>query len=194
MDTLTQTNAIQKKERSKKMMLYFGIISLIMSFAGWTSAFIVSSARPDWLNDFKLPNAFFISVVVILLSSVTFYLAKRAIKNNKFSIATGFLFATLVLALFFIYNQFSGFGQIISQGYHFTGPTSNITMSYIYLIAVMHILHVVAGVICLLVVIYNHFKQRYSATNLLGVDLALTFWHFVDILWLYLFLFLYFVC
>ena len=65
------------------MMLWFGIISLIMSFAGWTSAFIVSSSRPDWLNDFRLPNAFIISTVVIIVSSITFLLAKRALKMDN---------------------------------------------------------------------------------------------------------------
>ena len=103
------------------------------------------------------------------------------------------LLVTLALGILFIYNQFAGFRQIIDLGYNFTGPTSNVTMSYIYLIALVHIIHVVAGLICLLVVIYNHFKQKYSAKNMLGFELAATFWHFIDILWVYLFLFLYFV-
>jgi cytochrome c oxidase subunit 3 len=93
----------------------------------------------------------------------------------------------------FIVSQLMGFQQIIELGYNFTGPTSNITMSYIYIIAAVHILHVVVGLICLLVVIYNHFKQKYKAEHMLGFELAANFWHFVDILWLYLFLFLYFM-
>ncbi|GAA4960118.1 cytochrome c oxidase subunit 3 [Algibacter aquimarinus] len=190
---LTQGTQEEKNNRAKKMMLWFGIISLIMSFAGWTSAFVVSSSRPDWLKDFVLPNAFIISTVVIIISSLTFILAKRALnsKNNKATML--WLFATLILGIVFIYNQFSGFQQIIDLGYNFTGPTSNVTMSYIYLIAIVHILHVVVGLICLLVVIYNHFKQKYTPTNMLGFELAATFWHFIDILWVYLFLFLYFV-
>ena len=190
---LTQGTLQEKHGRAKKMMLWFGIISLVMSFAGWTSAFVVSSARPDWLKDFVLPNAFIISTVVIILSSITFLLAKRALKNNKKQLTTIWLLTTLVLGIVFIINQFQGFQQIIDLGYNFTGPTSNVTMSYIYLIAVVHILHVVVGLICLLVVIYNHFKQKYNATNMLGFELAATFWHFIDILWVYLFLFLYFV-
>ena len=101
-------------------------------------------------------------------------------------------FFAIFLGVFFIINQFQGFREIIDAGYNFTGPTSNVTMSYIYLIAVVHILHVVVAIISLLVVIYNHFKQRYSSTKFLGLELAATFWHFVDLLWLYLFLFLYF--
>jgi len=190
---LTQGTLQEKHGRAKKMMLWFGIISLVMSFAGWTSAFVVSSARPDWLKDFVLPNAFIISTIVIILSSITFILAKRAVKNNNRQQTTIWLLTTLVFGVVFIINQFTGFQQIIDLGYNFTGPTSNVTMSYIYLIAMVHILHVIVGLFCLLVVIYNHFKQKYNATNMLGFELAATFWHFIDILWVYLFLFLYFV-
>ncbi len=190
---LTQGTLEEKNSRAKKMMLWFGIISLVMSFAGWTSAFVVSSSRPDWLKDFQLPNAFIISTVIILISSITFVLAKKALKNNNRQQTALFLFATLALGIAFIFYQFNGFQQIIDLGYNFTGPTSNVTMSYIYLIAIVHILHVVVGLFCLLVVIYNHFKQKYNASKMLGFELAATFWHFIDILWVYLFLFLYFV-
>ena len=189
---LTEGTLQEKKNRAKKMMLWFGIASLIMSFAGWTSAYVVSSTREDWLKDFQLPDPFIISTLLILISSLAFILAKRAIKKDNRSQTTLFLFLTLFLGVFFIINQFKGFREIIDAGYNFTGPTSNVTMSYIYLIAVVHILHVVVAIISLLVVIYNHFKERYSSKNLLGLELAATFWHFVDILWLYLFLFLYF--
>ena len=190
---LTQGTQEEKNNRAKKMMLWFGIISLVMSFAGWTSAFVVSSSRPDWLKDFQLPNAFIISTVVIVLSSLSFILAKKALKNGNRSATSLWLVVTFILGVTFILNQFSGFQQIIDLGYNFTGPTSNVTMSYIYLIAIVHILHVVVGLFCLLVVIYNHFKQKYDVTKMLGLELAATFWHFIDILWVYLFLFLYFV-
>lgn len=190
---LTQGTLEEKNNRAKKMMLWFGIISLIMSFAGWTSAFVVSSSRPDWLKDFQLPNAFIISTIIIMLSSVSFMLAKRALKSSHSKATMLWLFITLILGIVFIFYQFFGFQQIIDLGYNFTGPTSNVTMSYIYLIAIVHILHVVVGLVCLLVVIYNHFKQKYKPTKMLGFELAATFWHFIDILWVYLFLFLYFI-
>ena len=190
---LTQGTLQEKTGRAKKMMLWFGIISLIMSFAGWTSAFVVSSSRPDWLKGFRLPNAFIVSTIIIIISSITFILAKKALKQGNRKQTTIWLLATLVLGVAFVLGQFVGFGQIIDAGYNFTGPTSNVTMSYIYLIALVHILHVIVGVICLLVVIYNHFKQKYTASHMLGLELAATFWHFIDILWVYLFLFLYFV-
>ena len=190
---LTQGTLQEKNNRAKKMMLWFGIISLIMSFAGLTSAFIVSSSREDWLTDFQLPNAFTISLILIIISSITIILAKRSLKTNNRNTTTVYLLVTLALGIAFIVSQINGFNEIIASGYNFTGPTSNVTMSYIYVIAFVHIIHVVAGLISLLIVVVNHFRKKYSADNMLGVELLATFWHFIDILWIYLFFFLYFV-
>ena len=189
---LTQGSAQDKQSRAKKMMLWFGIISLIMSFAGLTSAFIVSSTREDWLSDFVLPNSFIYSTMIIFLSSIFLYAAKQALKKNQAITTTSLLIGVLVLGIAFIYSQILGFNQIIASGYNFTGPTSNITMSYVYIIAVVHIVHVLAGIVCLIVVTINQLNKTYSSENTLGFDLASTFWHFVDILWVYLFFFLYF--
>ncbi|MGB2483136.1 MAG: cytochrome c oxidase subunit 3 [Flavobacteriaceae bacterium] len=189
---LTQGSSQQKNKRAKKMMLWFGIVSLIMSFGGLTSAFIVSSSREDWLNDFELPNAFFISTIIITFSSLVFIAAKKALLKEKYLLSQSLVLGVFVLGLAFIYNQFLGFNELIISGYNFTGPTSNITMSYIYIIAVAHILHVIAGLISLAVVIVNHFKKQYTPASKLGFDIASTFWHFIDLLWVYLFLFLYF--
>jgi cytochrome c oxidase subunit 3 len=189
---LTQGSSQQKNKLAKKMMLWFGIVSLIMSFGGLTSAFIVSSSREDWLNDFELPNSFFISTIIITFSSVVFIVAKKALLKQKYLLSQSLVLGVFVLGLAFIYNQFLGFNELIISGYNFTGPTSNITMSYIYIIAVAHILHVIAGLISLAVVIVNHFKKQYTPASKLGFDIASTFWHFIDLLWVYLFLFLYF--
>ncbi|SDR67355.1 cytochrome c oxidase subunit 3 [Formosa sp. Hel1_31_208] len=187
---LTEGTIQEKNDRAKRMMLWFGIMSLIMSFAGLTSAVLVSRKREDWLNDFEMPQAFLISCILIVISSVTFILAKRAIKTNNRALTTVMLIATFILGLAFIFSQFEGFNQIVDSGYYFTGESSNVTMSFIYVIAFVHILHVAAGLISLLVVIYNHFKQKYTSTQFLGMQLSATFWHFIDILWIFLFLFL----
>ena len=189
---VTQNSAREKNARAKKMMLWFGMASLIMGFAGWTSAYIVSSTREDWLKDFELTYAFIFSSVMIVLSSLTYIQAKRAVEKDKQRQGTQFLVLTLMLGIGFIIVQFIGFSQLIGQGYYFTGPTSNITMSYIFLIAAVHIAHVVAGIVSLLVVIYNQTSGKYSPGNLLGMELGASFWHFLDILWIYLVLFFYF--
>ncbi len=189
---LTLGTEREKTARAKRMMLWFGIISLIMSFAGLTSAFIVSSSRKDWMADFIIPESFLISTVLIICSSITFFLAKKAVQKGNNSLVGILLGATLLLGVAFVIFQLYGFGEIIDAGYNFTGPTSNVTMSFIFIIAFAHILHVLAGLIVLLFVIYNHFKERYTATEYLGLELGATFWHFVDILWVYLILFFYF--
>jgi len=190
---LTKSTQKEKNERAKKMMLWFGMVSLIMAFAGWTSAYIVSSSREDWLQDLNLPSLFYVSTAVIITSSMTYILAKRAIKKGSSNRCTFWLFTTLVLGALFIILQFNGFSQMVAEGYYFTGPTSSIKMSYIFLIAVVHVVHVIAGIISLLVVMYNQIKGRYSAQNFLGLSLGATFWHFLDLLWVYLVLFMTFV-
>lgn len=189
---LTEGTTEEKNIRAKKMMLGFGILSLLMSFAGWTSAYIVSSSRPDWLSDIDLPQAFLYSTIIIITSSITIQFAKIFIKKEDKALSTALLFLTFFLGIVFIGFQFSGFSEIISKGYHFTGPTSNVTFSFIYLIAAVHIVHVIAGLIVLSVVIYNHFKDRYKHGQTLGLELGVIFWHFLGFLWVYLILFFYF--
>lgn len=190
---LTGSTQKEKNNRAKKMMLWFGIASLLMAFAGWTSAYIVSSTRKDWIKDIELPNAFFISTLVIICSSLSYFLAKRALKNGKSGLCTTWLLVTLALGIVFVVLQFSGFSQMIGMGYYFTGPTSNIKTSYIFLIAAVHIVHVLAGLISLVVVLFNQIKGRYTTSEMLGLELGASFWHFLDILWLYLLTFMYFV-
>ncbi len=183
-----------KLRRAKKMMLWFGIVSLGMSFAGLTSAYVVSKERGDWLENLQIPHAFLYSLVVIVVSSVTMEMAKRAVQKEKQSKGLLLLISTFVLGITFVVLQYVGFAEIYNDfGYAFTGATSNISYSFIFLIVVVHISHVIAALISLLVVIYNHFKQQYKNGKSLGIELAATFWHFVDILWIYLFLFFYFV-
>ena len=190
---LTQGTGKEKNDRAKKMMLWFGIVSLIMGFAGWTSAYIVSSTREDWISDLKLPQAFYISTAIIITSSLTYILAKKAIQEGNAKMGTNWLLVTLGLGIAFIVLQFNGFSQMVAQGYYFTGPTSNIKLSYIFLIAAVHIVHVVAGLISLLVVLFNQLRGKYSSNEYLGVSLGATFWHFLDLLWVYLMAFMYFV-
>ncbi|PKP24650.1 MAG: cytochrome oxidase subunit III [Bacteroidetes bacterium HGW-Bacteroidetes-2] len=182
-----------KQNRAKKMMLWFAMISMAMSFAGLTSAYIVSKSRPDWLTDFEIPKAFYFSLVVVLISSITMYLAKTNVKKENQSAGMVFLITTFLLGILFVILQFNGFSEIIANGYFFTGSESTITTSFIYLVVLMHLAHITGALVALLVVIYNHFKQKYKNGQTLGIELAEAFWHFVDILWVYLFLFLYFV-
>jgi len=189
---LTQGSDAAKMARAKKMMLWFGIISMVMTFAGLTSAYVVSKNRPDWLTDFELPISFLWSTLVIVGSSITLWLSKQAIKSGNRRNASAFLIGTLILAILFVVFQFYSFSEIVQSGYYFTGSESSITTSFIYVLVLAHLAHLAIGLIVLLVLIYNHFKQRYSSGQMLGFELGATFWHFVDLLWIYLIVFLYF--
>ncbi|RZS98856.1 cytochrome c oxidase subunit 3 [Aquimarina brevivitae] len=189
---LTEGTTQEKIKRSKKTMMWFAMISMTMVFAGLTSAWVVSQGREDWKIDLNFPNAFTISLAVILLSSFTFYGAKKAIDVDKRPFATALLVLTLVLGILFVVLQFMGFSELMEQGFYFTGPTSNIVTTFMFIIVVTHMAHVAGGLIVLFVVIYNHFKQKYKPGQTLGLELGAMYWHFVDFLWVYLFLFLYF--
>ena len=180
-----------KTIKAKKMMLLFSMLSIAMTFAGLTSAYIVSKASPDWWKDFELPFAFVISTVVIFLSSISISIAKKNVKKNDVSKTTLWLFVTFGLGIIFITSQFSGFNELIGLGYFFTGAQSTITTSFLYVLTVLHLAHLFAGLIVLIVVIINNYKNKYKIEKL-GFELAVTFWHFLGILWLYLFVFLYF--
>ena len=178
--------------RSYKLILLFAMVSMTMMFAGLTSAFVVSKSRVDWLKGFELPNAFYISTIVIIGCSVTFHFAKKAIKKDNQSLTTTMLLATLALGILFVILQFVGFGQIVASGYYFTGAESSITTTFLYIVTLMHLLHLAGGLISLLIIIYNHFKQKYNSSQTLGIELGAMYWHFLDLLWVYLFVFLYF--
>lgn len=189
---LTQGTTEEKIGRAKKMMLWFGIASMVMMFAGLTSAYVVSKSRPDWITDFQLPASLYWSTLAIVISSLTFILAKKSIADANRRNATFSLLATLGLGIAFVILQLEGFSEIIASGYYFTGSESTVTTSFIYVLVLAHLVHLAVGLIVLLVVIYNHFKQRYKPGQMLGIELGATFWHFLDVLWVYLFVFLYF--
>ena len=189
---LTQGSNTTKNNRAKKMMLWFGIASLIMSFGGLTSAFVASKTRVDWVSDLVLPTAFTASLIIIILSSIFLYSSKLALKKNDFKKSVLLFFLAIISAATFVSLQFYGFSQLIESGNYFTGPTSNVTSSFVFLIAFFHLLHALVGLLCLIVVFIMLLNNKYQSNNMLGFELAANFWHFVDVLWIYLFLFLVF--
>ncbi len=182
----------EAKKKSAKPMLWVSMISMVMFFAGLTSAYVISMKRDDWVS-FDLPQAFYVSTFLIVASSITLFLSQRFLKQNKRQLPLIMLVATLLLGIGFIWQQYVGFNELKSVGLFFTGPESTVSTSFIIGITFMHVIHLFAGVIVLLVVIYNHFKYKYKSDDMLGFELGGIFWHFVDILWIYLFFFFYFI-
>ena len=180
------------KQKSAKPMLWISMVSMTMMFIGLTSAYIISSNRVDWVS-FDLPPALYVSTVFIILSSISYILAKRNIQKNNRLNTSIFLILSLLLGLGFAYYQFEGFYQLKDAGLYLSGKGSTVSASLLIVISFAHLIHVAAGFIVLFVVIYNHFKKRYNSTETLGLELGGIFWHFIDIIWVLLFLFFYFI-
>lgn len=190
--TMTVEEHNKRSNRSYKLLLLFGMISMTMMFAGLTSAFVVSKSRTDWMKDFTMPQPFFYSLVAIILCSVTFHFAKVSIKKNDRKMTTLFLLTTLALGIVFVFLQFQGFNALFDKGLVPVGGSGAITISFLYVVVFAHLLHLAGGIISLLIIIYNHFKQKYNSSQFLGIELGAMYWHFLDLLWIYLFLFLFF--
>lgn len=180
------------KRKSAKPMLWISMVSMTMMFIGLTSAYIVSSSREDWVS-FELPQALYISTTLIILSSFAYVFAKKSIKKDNRQNTTIFLFLSLILGLGFAFYQIEGFYQLRDAGLYLSGKDSVVSAALLMVISFAHFIHVIAGFIVLSVVIYNHFKKRYNSSETLGLELGGIFWHFVDILWVLLFLFFYFI-
>ena len=194
MDTSTYLKGEMQEMQNKtaKPMMWIGIVSIIMLFAGLTSAYIVRQAEGNWLQ-FDLPNQFYISTVCIVFSSITMRYALGAIKANN---ANGFkmgLLVTFILGLGFAFFQFSGWEALVEQGIYFTGARSNAAAAYLYVISGVHLAHMAGGIIALIFTLVKAYKNKYSRDNYLGIELVGIYWHFLDILWIYLLLFLLFI-
>ena len=178
--------------KASKPLLWVGIISITMMFAGLTSGYVVRADNGNWLI-FNLPNAFYLSTAVIITSSITLFFAlQMAKKDNKKGAILGLL-VTFVLGLVFTYSQFVGYGELMDKHIFFAGKSANASGSFLYVLTFMHLLHLFAGLIVVLITLKNTIKGRYTAQNTLGLELCSIYWHFLDILWVYLFLFLYFI-
>jgi cytochrome c oxidase subunit 3 len=187
-----KADLIAAQKKASKPLLWVGIISIVMLFAGLTSAYVVRADNGNWLI-FNLPNAFYLSTAVIVTSSITLIFAlQMAKKNHKIGLILGLLI-TFVLGILFSYFQYSGWSELFSKNIVFGGKSSNASGSFLYLITFLHLIHLFVGLISLLVTLKNSIKGKYSAENTHGIELCSIYWHFLDILWVYLFLFLYYI-
>lgn len=189
-DILLEEKEFQKAKRKKvaKPLLWISMISIIMLFAGLTSAVIVRKGDGNWLN-FELPEAFTWSTIIIAISSLTIFLAGRSAKSDKYSGVKLMTLLTFILGLLFVQLQFIGYDQLVENGVYFTGANHNASGSFLYIISALHIAHLVGGLIALLVVVFNAFKGRYDSKNLLGLQLCSSYWHFMGVMWIYLYFF-----
>jgi cytochrome c oxidase subunit 3 len=182
-------NAIVNTQRNRihphKFTLWVGLGSVIMMFAGLTSAYIVKGGQPEWTT-VEIPAVFYISTAVILASSVTVQLALKAFKERKMRTYRKLISVTAILGTLFIVLQTIGFGQLWQSGVNMRGSGAG---QFLYIIFGLHGLHVLGGVAALLIIFIRAYTSRVRNYNPVTIELASTYWHFVDLLWIYLFVF-----
>ncbi len=177
----------QNKIHSHKLALWVGIATIIMMFGAFTSAYIVRRAAGNWY-EFKLPDIFLFNTLVILASSVTLHFAFRAFKTGMEKPYKLLLLATFVLGIAFVVLQYEGWKALTAMGATFT---ANPSTSFVYVISGVHAAHVLGGVAALVVAMIHGFYLPFKPTarRKLRFELVVNYWHFVDILWVYLVMF-----
>lgn len=172
--------------------MWMALGSICMMFAGLTSAYIVKRNLGNWLA-FEIPVYFWYSTVVILLSSVTFYLATNAFKERAMSKYKILISVTAILGVLFAILQWLGFDFLNNHGVQLIGRGSNASASFLFVIILLHLVHVLGGVVALLIILFRTFNTKVKTYSTVTLEIAGTYWHFVDLLWIYLLIFFYLI-
>lgn len=188
LDKETETDEKLVQRKAQKFNLWLGMIGMFMMFAAWSSGFIVYSASGvDKGIKTLLPDTFIYSTITILVSSLTMFLAHRAAKNGDSSKQKLFLFVTFALGIAFFALQVHAWSVLTDRGVYFVN--NNASQSFIYAFTGLHLAHIIAGLIVLIIAIIGASKLSKDG-NLFRMDLASIFWHFLDLLWIYIYVFL----
>lgn len=170
----------------KKFLMWLFIVSIVMIFASLTSAYLVRKAEGNWL-EFNLPQIFWYSTGILAVSSISMHLAYLAAKKDNFSLLRIAISITFVLGLAFLFMQVEGWTQLVAMNVYLVGNPSG---SFVYVISGLHGFHIVMGLIVLTFAFVAAWRLKIHAKNLTQIQICATFWHFLDVLWIYLFLFL----
>lgn len=179
-------NDQRKRIHPHKFTLWVGIGSIVMMFAGLTSAYIVKRNLANWIT-FDIPTIFWYSTLVIIISSLTIMASRNYFKQGEMTNYRRWLTVTMFLGILFVLMQTFGFINLWKNGITLT---RNVSFSFLYIIVGLHALHIVAGVIALLIIFIRAFSVKRKIYSSLPIDLMSIYWHFVDFLWIYLLIFL----
>jgi cytochrome c oxidase subunit 3 len=181
-------NDQKRKIHPHKFTLWVAIGSILMMFAGLTSAYIVKRSQASWLM-LEIPVVFWYSTAAILASSVTVQLSLKALKAREMITYRRWLMITAVLGVLFLVLQIVGFKQFGANDIRLVGAGSNASYSFLLAISGLHGLHVLGGVIALVVIAIMALRTTTRNYNTIPLEVAATYWHFVDALWIYLYIF-----
>jgi cytochrome c oxidase subunit 3 len=170
----------------KIFTMWLFIVSIVMLFAAFTSAYLVRKAEGNWV-EFKLPDLFYYSTGVLMASSISMHAALIAAKKDQFNALRLSISITFVLGMVFLAMQYYGWAQLIEMNVYFVGNPSG---SFVYVFSGLHGLHLISGLVVLLVALVAAFRLRINAKALTQIKICSTYWHFLDALWVYLFIFL----
>lgn len=170
----------------KKFGLWLFMITVVMIFASLTSAYIVRQAEGNWVV-FELPMEMWITSAIIAISSISMQMAYFAAKKDNLERVKLLVTITSILGVAFLIGQFFVWGALVDQNIFLVGNPSG---SFLYILSGLHGLHLVSGIIFLIIVLISTFKYKVHSKNLLQIQMCATYWHFLGVLWIYLFVFL----
>jgi len=176
------------KIHSKKLLLWFALGSITMMFTALLSAYIYKQSSGNWIY-IDIPSSFLYNTLIIVLSSVTIQWSHKMVKINNLIKAKNLLLLTLFLGLSFLLGQYFSWTEMISDEVYLIDPRS-VSGSFVYILSGLHALHIIGGIIALLVMVTKALKNKLNINNILGLELTLTYWHFLGLLWVYIYVFL----
>lgn len=170
----------------KKFALWLFLVTVVMIFAALTSAYIVRQAEGNWL-EYELPEIFWVTSGIVVLSSITLQFAYYASKKDNFiGLRVGMLL-TVLLGIGFLIGQWYSWVALVDREVFFVGNPAG---SFLYVFTGLHAVHLISGVIFLIIVLISTFRYKVHSKAMTTLEMAATYWHFLAGLWLYLFLFL----
>jgi cytochrome c oxidase subunit III len=177
------SSSTTKQLHPHKFLMWVSIGSICMMFAGLTSAYVVKKSQDNVIS-VNLPNIFLWSTLIILISSLTI----QKVKEYK-----NFLLLTAFLGITFTIMQYFGFKTLDQSGVQFIGRNSNPGASFLLIIIGLHSIHVLGGVIALIIMSIKNTFNKIIKPSTVGAEVLAAYWHFVDVLWIYLLIFLIFM-
>nr|WP_223808660.1 cytochrome c oxidase subunit 3 [Rufibacter hautae] len=184
-----ELQAEQRRVNPLKFMLILLIVSIVMMFAAFTSAYIVRREEGNWL-EFDLPAVLIINTVVLILSSIFMQWAYASAKKDNLKNLKIALLLTIVAGTAFLIGQWQGWGELVRNNVYFGGSTSNPSGSFLYVLTGVHAFHLITGLIFLIIVVISALKYKVHSRNLNRIELCTIYWHFLGALWIYLYVFL----
>jgi cytochrome c oxidase subunit III len=171
-----------------KFIVWLFIITIVMLFASQTSAYLVRRAEGNW-TEFTIPIIFWYSTAILILSSLLMHLAYLKAKVDDFTGLKIYISLSFIFGMVFLIMQYIGWQDMQTQGIYLKGNPSG---SFYYILTGLHGFHLITGLIVILFSFYHSFKMNIHSKNLVRLEVCATYWHFLDLLWVYLFVFLLF--